>query len=341
MLTHENVVNNAMRSGMNIRLSHQDILCSPVAPDHIFGSVLTNLCCLVTGATIVMPSEIFNPRETLKAVEKEKCTALHGVPRMFGLELDVPDFDKFDLSTLEKGIIAGSRCFPEIMTDIIKKMNIKKISIVWGQTEASPTCTQVRYNDITKIRTSTIGSAIEGIEIKIIDPENGLKLSTGKTGEAWVRGNNVMLGYYNDPEKTKETITQKGWLKTGDLLKKLPNGYYEFVERLKNMIVVGGQNVYPAEIEKCLLKHPCISDIIVIGVPSKKKGGDEEVLAGIIPKQKCSLVIEEVKNWVKERKAYYNIPKYVELVDSLPMTSSGKLSASKFKKIMIEKLGLK
>jgi fatty-acyl-CoA synthase len=340
MLTHYNVVNNAMHSAKNIRLTRKDILCSPVAPDHIFGSVLANLCCLATGAAIVMPSAIFNPEKTLKAAQEEKCTAIHGVPRMFGLELEVPDFNKFDLSSLEKGIIAGSRCFPELMTDIIQKMHVQKISIVWGQTEASPTITQVRYDDSTDLRTSTVGRAIEGVEVKIINPETEQEIPVGETGEAWARGYNVMSEYYNDPEKTAETITADGWLKTGDLLKKLPNGYFEFVERLKNMIVVSGQNVYPAEIEKCLLKNPRVSDIIVVGVPSKKKGGDEEVCACIIVKPNCSLAKQEVKDWVKERKAYYNIPKYVEFVDNLPTTSSGKLSANKLKKIMIEKLGL-
>lgn len=340
MLTHYNVVNNAMHSAENIRLSHEDILCSPVAPDHIFGSVLTNLCCLVTGATMVMPSEIFNPRKTLEAVEKEKCTAIHGVPRMFGLELEIPDFDKFDLSSLRKGIIAGSRCSPELMKSIINAMNVEYISIVYGQTEASPTITQVRYDDPISLRISTVGRAIEGVEVKIMNPETEQEVPVGEVGELWARGYNIMEGYYNDREKTAKTITEDKWLKTGDLLKELPNGYYEFVDRLKNMIVVGGQNVYPTEIENTLLKHPAVSDIIVIGVPSNKRGGDEEVCACIIVKPNCSLTKEEVKSWVKQRKAYYNIPKYVEFVDNLPTTSTGKLSANKLKKIMIKKLGL-
>jgi fatty-acyl-CoA synthase len=339
MLTHLNVISNAIFSAENMKLTYEDILLSPVAPDHIFGTVLSVLCCLVTGATIVIPNSTFDARKTLEAAQKEKCTAINGVPRMFALELEVSDFEKFDLSRLRTGLIAGSRCTPKLMRQIFKKI-APEVRIVYGQSEASPTITQVKYDDTRDLETSTVGKPIFGTEVKIVDPETGIELPIEKVGELWARGPQVMKGYYNDTEKTAEKITKDGWLKTGDFLKELPNGYFEFVDRASSLIVVNGQNVYPAAIETCLLENPMISDTIVVGVPSKKSGGDQEVCSCILLKQGCSLTIDEVKNWVKERKLYHNIPTYVEFVDNLPMTASGKLSASKMKTIMLEKLGL-
>ncbi|MCS7258105.1 MAG: AMP-binding protein, partial [candidate division WOR-3 bacterium] len=295
MLTHYNVVNNARAGAYNLELTPLDRVCIPVPYYHCFGTVLGNLLCITTGATMVVPAEHFNARKTLIAVEKEKCTVIHGVPSMFISELNDPEFSKFNLSTLRTGIMAGAPCPIELMKDVVYKMGAKKMTIVYGLTEASPITHQTRPNDSIERRVSTVGKPIEHVEAKIVDPITEKELGVGEVGEIWVRGYNVMKGYYKKPEETAKAITKDGWLRTGDLGVKDEEGYYKIVGRYKDMVIVGGHNVYPAEVEEALrtIFADEIMDVHCVGVPHKVL---QEVVAAVIKlKPNKTLTLEEIR----------------------------------------------
>lgn len=333
MLTHYNILNNAYAIGQCMEFSEDDRLCIPVPFFHCFGLVLGLLVCLTHGSTMV-PVEYFNPFEVLKTVQDEKCTALHGVPTMFISMLQVLEGYEFDVSTLRTGIMAGSNCPVETMKQVIEKMNMSEITIVYGQTEASPGMTQTRVNDPLEMRVQTVGKELPGVDIKIMNPETNTECPVGYQGELWGRGYNVMRGYYKMESATKDAITEDGWLRTGDLAIKTEDGYYKITGRIKDMIIRGGENIYPREIEEHIYQHPQVEDVQVIGVPDDKYG--EEAMAYVRP-QNPELAPEHIQEFCKDRIADYKIPRYIEMIDEYPMTASGKIQKFKLKEQAIEK----
>ncbi len=337
MLTHYNIINNGFNIGECMKFTEKDRLCIPVPFFHCFGCVLGVLACVTHGSTMV-PVEIFDPFKVLQTIEKEKCTAVHGVPTMFIAELEHPEFSKFDLSSLRSGIMAGSPCPIEVMKRVIKDMNASEITIAYGQTEASPVITQTRTDDPIELRVATVGRALPDVEVKIVDIETGAALPPGKQGELCTRGYLVMKGYYKMPDETARAIDKDNWLHTGDLAIMDENGYCKITGRIKQMIIRGGENIYPREIEEFLYTHPKVSDIQVYGVPDKKYG--EQVMAAIILKKGMEMTEEEVKEFCKDRIANYKIPKYVKFVDGYPMTASGKIQKFKLREMAIKELHL-
>ncbi|MCK9172646.1 MAG: AMP-binding protein [Desulfuromonas thiophila] len=337
MLTHHNIINNGYNIGECMRFSEQDRLCIPVPFFHCFGCVLAVLACVTHGSTMV-PVETFSAEAVLKTVAAERCTALHGVPTMFIAELEHPAFDKYDLTSLRSGIMAGSPCPIEVMKRVIRDMHATEITIAYGQTESSPVITQTRTDDPIELRVATVGRALPHVEVKIIDIETGATLPPGKQGELCTRGYHVMKGYYKMPEATAAAIDGDGWLHTGDLAVMDENGYCKITGRIKNMIIRGGENIYPREIEEFLYTHPAISDVQVYGVPDRKFG--EEVMAAIKIKEGVQLTEDEVKAFCKGRIANYKIPRYVRFVDEYPMTASGKIQKFKLREMAIRELQL-
>jgi len=337
MLTHFNVINNGFNIGECMKFTENDRLCIPVPFFHCFGSVLGVLACVTHGAAMI-PVEIFDPLKVLQILEKEKCTALHGVPTMFIAELEHPEFSKFDLSSLRTGIMAGSNCPIEVMKKVVSQMNATEITIAYGQTEASPVITQTRTDDAIELRVSTVGRALPDVEVKIVDIETGAALPPGKQGELLTRGYLVMKGYYKMPEETARAIDAESWLHTGDLAVMDENGYCKITGRIKNMIIRGGENIYPREVEEFLYSHPKISDIQVYGVPDRKYG--EQVMAAIILKKDVEMTEEEVREYCHGKIANYKIPKYVCFVDAYPMTASGKIQIFKLREMAIKALSL-
>jgi len=337
MLTHHNVVNNGFNIGECMRFTEKDRLCIPVPFFHCFGCVLGVMAC-VTHGTAMVPVEIFDPLKVLKVVEKERCTALHGVPTMFIAELEHPEFAKFDLSSLRTGIMAGSNCPIEVMRRVIRDMHASEITIAYGQTESSPVITQTRTEDPVELKVSTVGRVLPNVELKIVDIETGAELPPGKQGELCTRGYLVMKGYYKMPEETAKAIDAGGWLHTGDLAVMDENGYCKITGRIKNMIIRGGENIYPREIEEFLYTHPKISDVQVYGVPDRKYG--EQVMAAVVLKSGIAMTEEEVKEFCRGKIANYKIPKYVRFVDSYPMTASGKIQKFKLREMAIRELQL-
>jgi fatty-acyl-CoA synthase len=287
---------------------------------------------------MVLPSEAFDAGKVLEVIEKERCTALHGVPTMFIAELNHPDFSKHDLSSLRTGIMAGAPCPIEVMKKVIDLMGIKEITIAYGMTETSPVSLQTSVEDPVDKRVTTVGRAIPHIEIKIIDPSTGQTVPHGVAGEICVRGYLVMLGYWDNLEATREVIDQARWMHTGDTGVMQPDGYINIVGRLKDMIIRGGENIYPREIEELLHTHPEISDAQVIGVPSEKYG--EEVMAWIKLKENAKVTEEEVTEFCRDRISYYKIPRYIKFVDEFPMTVTGKIQKFKMKEMAVKELGL-
>ncbi|MGD6874741.1 AMP-binding protein [Sutcliffiella horikoshii] len=335
MLTHSNIINNAINVAECQKLTAEDRICIPVPFFHCFGCVMGTLAAVATGSTMV-PLVMFDPLLVLKAVEQEKCTALYGVPTMFIAELNHPDFEKYDLSSLRTGIMAGSPCPTEIMKRVVHDMGAKEITIAYGQTEASPVITQTRPYDSIERRVSTVGSALDNVEVKIIDPATGEHVPNGVQGELCTRGYLVMKGYYNMKDQTKDAIDSQGWLHTGDLATMDDDGYVVITGRLKDMIIRGGENIYPREIEEFLYSHPKIFDVQIVGVPDEKFG--EQVAAFIKIKPGESLNSQEVKDYCTGKISKYKIPYYVEIVDEYPMTASGKIQKYKLREHAVNTL---
>nr|WP_276562628.1 AMP-binding protein [Bacillus sonorensis] len=328
MLTHYNLANNAVNIAECMNLTANDRMCIPVPFFHCFGCVLGNLACVTVGATMV-PVQEFSPREVLKTVESERCTALHGVPTMFIAEMNDEDFASYNLSSLRTGIMAGSNCPTEVMKGVIEKMEISEITIAYGQTEASPVITQTRVHDSLKRRVETVGRALPHIEVKITDPDNNREVERGRQGELCTRGYHVMKGYYKNPQATAAAIDDEGFLHTGDLAVMDDDGYCRITGRLKDMIIRGGENIYPREIEEFLYQHPKILDVQVVGVPDETFG--EEVSAWIKLKNGEHATAEEIREYCKGKIARYKIPRHVVFVDEFPMTASGKVQKFKLR----------
>jgi fatty-acyl-CoA synthase len=335
MLTHYNLVNNGFQIGECMKFTEHDRLCIPVPFFHCFGCVLGVMVCVTHGSTMV-PVEIFDPLKVLQTIEKEKCTAVHGVPTMFIAELEHPDFATFDLSSMRTGIMAGSVCPIEVMKRAVREMHVTEITSVYGQTESSPGITQTRTDDAIELRVATVGRALPGAEVKIVGIETGATQPPGKQGELCARGYMVMKGYYKMPEETANVIDADGWLHTGDLAIMDENGYCKITGRIKQMIIRGGENIYPREIEEFLYTHPKVSDIQVYGVPDRKYG--EQVMAAIIIKKGMEMAEEEVREFCRDKIANYKIPKYVKFVDGYPMTASGKIQKFKMREMAIKEL---
>lgn len=338
MLTHDNIVTNALHTGDAMELTEADRLCIPVPFYHCFGCVLGILACVTHGSAMIVPSEYFDPLKTLQAVEQERCTALHGVPTMFIAQLGHPEFETFDLSSLRTGIMAGSPCPIEIMRQVIDRMGAHSITIAYGLTEASPVITQTLADDDIERRVSTVGKALPAVEVRLIDPEDGREVGPGEPGELQTRSSMVMLGYYNMPGATAETIDAEGWLHTGDLATVDEFGYYKITGRLKDMIIRGGENIYPREIEEFLYTHPKVADVQVIGVPDERYG--EEVMAWVLPRPDTSIDPEEIRAFCRGRIAHYKVPRYVRLTDEFPMTVTGKIQKFRMRELAVVELGL-
>lgn len=337
MLTHYNIVNNGLSIGDRMKFTYKDRLCIPVPFFHCFGLVLAVMASVTHGSTMV-PIEAFRPLKVLEAVSDENCTALHGVPTMFIAMLEHPEFKRFSFPHLRTGIMAGSPCPVKVMQQVADEMNMREITIVYGLTEASPGCTQTTTDDPLELRVSTVGKSFPFVETKIVDPDTGLECPPGVAGEFIVRGYNIMKGYYKMPEATAQAIDQDGWLHTGDLATCDENGYYKITGRIKDIIIRGGENIYPKEIEEFLYTHPAISDVQVVGVPSRELG--EEVMAYIILKEGETLTEDEVKEFVKNNMARHKTPKYVSFIDSFPMTASGKIQKYKLREMAVQSLNL-
>lgn len=333
MLTHNNIVNNGFNIANCMKLTVEDRLCIPVPFFHCFGCVLGTMACVSVGATMV-PVQEFSPKRVLQTVQDEKCTGLHGVPTMFIAELNDPDFEKYDLSTLRTGIMAGSNCPIEVMKAVIEKMGAKEITIAYGQTESSPVITQTRTDDPIELRVETVGKALPHVEVKIVEPGTSSEVPRGVQGELCTRGYHVMKGYYKNPEATRNAIDEDQWLHTGDLAVMDENGYCKITGRLKDMIIRGGENIYPREIEEFLYSHPKILDVQVVGIPDAVYG--EEVMAWIILKEGETADAEEIKEYCKGKISRHKIPRYIEFTDAYPMTASGKIQKYRLRKQAVE-----
>ena len=332
-LSHYGVVNNGLLIGDAMKITYADKICIPVPFYHCFGMVLANMTCLVSGAAMVVPAEYFDPVETLRAVHEERCTALYGVPTMFIAELQHPEFKSFDLSSLRTGIMAGSSCPMELMRRVVDEMYCRELTIAYGLTEASPVITQTRYDDSLERRVSTVGRPLAHTEVKIVDPKTGEIVPRGVNGELCTRGYLVMNGYYNDPESTRAAIDEDGWLHSGDVATMDEHGYVRITGRIKEMIIRGGENIYPREIEEFLHTCPEIADVQVIGIPSEKYG--EEVMAWIKLTPGAELTEDGVKAFCKGKISNYKIPRYIRFVDSFPMTVSGKVQKFRMQQMAI------
>ncbi len=338
VLTHHNIVNNAYLVGQRMELTCRDRVCIPVPFYHCFGMVLGNMACAVHGAAMVIPAESFDPWTTLKAVEKERCTAVYGVPTMFIRELEHPEFSQVDLGSLRTGIMAGSPCPIEVMKQVVDKMHCREMTIAYGLTESSPVITQTGVSDPLRTRVTTVGRPLPHTEVKIVDPDSGEVAPRGTPGELCTRGYLVMSGYYRNPRATREAIDSEGWLHTGDLATLDEEDYCRITGRVKDMIIRGGENVYPREIEEFLYTHPAVSDVQVVGVPDARMG--EEVLAWIQLKEPGMTTERDLKDFCRGKIAKFKIPRYIKFVDSYPMTITGKIQKFKIREIAIRELGL-
>jgi fatty-acyl-CoA synthase len=337
-LSHRNILNNGYFATVLINLGPHDRLCIPVPFYHCFGMVMGNLGCTTHGTTMVIPAPAFEPGTTLAVIESERCTAVYGVPTMFIAMQNHPEFAERDLSTLRTGIMAGAVCPVEVMKRCVSDMNMSEVAIAYGMTETSPVSCQTRIEDDLERRTSSIGRVHPHVEIKIVDPETGEAVRRGEAGEFCTRGYSVMLGYWNDDEKTSEAIDSDGWMHTGDLGVMREDGYCNIVGRIKDMVIRGGENIYPREIEEFLYTHPDIEDAQVIGVPDAKYG--EEICAWIRMKSGCApLDADAVKVFATGKLAHYKIPRYVHVVDEFPMTVTGKVRKVEMRAVTLELLG--
>lgn len=338
-LTHRNILNNGFFIGECMRLTPADRLCIPVPLYHCFGMVLGNLACFTHGSAIVYPNDGFDPVTVLETVQAEKCTGLHGVPTMFIAELDHPRFAEFDLSTLRTGIMAGSPCPIEVMKRVVRDMHLSEITIAYGMTETSPVSCQSEADTPLERRVSTVGRVQPHLEVKIVDPATGETVAPGVSGELCTRGYSVMHGYWDDEAKTREAIDAEHWMHTGDLATMDAEGYVNIVGRIKDMVIRGGENIYPREIEEFLYRHPKVQDVQVVGVPDVRYG--EELCAWIIAKPGQDLSEDEVRDFCKGQIAHYKVPRYIRFVQAFPMTVTGKIQKFKIRDEMIELLDLR
>jgi len=338
MLTHHNILNNGFWIGERMRLSHHDRLCIPVPFYHCFGMVLGNLACVTHGATMVLPAAHFSPLHTLQAVASERCTALHGVPTMFIAELDHPQFREFDLSSLRTGIMAGAPCPREVMKRVMTEMHCSEITIACGMTETSPVCNMTMVDDPLEVRVGSVGQVMPHQEQKIIDPATGRLLPRGEPGELCYRGYNVMRGYYNNPEGTRQTIDDGGWLHSGDLAVMDEQGFVRVTGRLKDMICRGGEKIFPREVEEFLFTHPRIAEAYVIGVPDSYYG--EQVMAWVKCKEGETLAADELQAFCRGQIMDYKIPQYIKFVAEFPTTVTGKVQKFRMREIAARELGL-
>jgi fatty-acyl-CoA synthase len=337
-LSHHNILNNGFFIAEGCRYTEQDRVCIPVPFYHCFGMVLGNLACTTHGSAIVIPAAGFDPAATLSAVAAERCTSLYGVPTMFIAELALPDFASYDLSSLRTGIMAGSPCPVEVMKRVVSEMHMTEVTICYGMTETSPVSAQTRADDDMERRVSTVGRVHPHVEVKILDPETGLVVPRGATGEMCTRGYSVMLGYWNDPEQTSSAIDQARWMHTGDLAVMDEAGYLNIVGRIKDMIIRGGENVYPREIEEFLYSHPAIEDVQVIGVPDARFG--EEICAWVKLRPGQQLTEEELRAFCTGKIAHFKIPRYLRITGEFPLTVTGKVQKFKMREVSISELGL-
>ena len=336
-LSHHNILNNGYLVGSIMRFSEQDKLIIPVPMYHCFGMVLGTMACVAIGATMMFPSDGFDPLTVLAMAEEEKATAIHGVPTMFIAELEHPEFARFDLSSLRTGLMAGSPCPIEVMKQVIERMNMREVEIAYGMTETSPVSFQTRADAPLDKRVSTVGQVLPHTEVKIIDSD-GRVVPAGEMGELCTRGYCVMLGYWNDEARTREAIDAGRWMHTGDLAVMDAEGYVNIVGRIKDMLIRGGENIYPREIEEFLYSHPKISDVQVIGVPDQKYG--EEVMAWVKLREGEVATAEEIRDYCRGQIAHYKVPRYIKFVDGFPMTVTGKIRKVEMRQVSIEELGL-
>ena len=337
-LSHSNILNNAFFVGESCAYTEEDRVCIPVPLYHCFGMVLGTLACTTHGSAIVLPGLGFNPEEVLTAIQEERCTSLYGVPTMFIAELAHPDLHSFDLSSLRTGIMAGSPCPVEVMKQVINEMNMTDVTIAYGMTETSPVSTQTMTTDTIDRRVSTVGRVHPHVEIKIIEPESGETVERGQDGELCTRGYSVMLGYWNDPRRTTESIDAEGWMHSGDLATMDSDGYMNIVGRIKDMIIRGGENIYPREIEEYLYGNAAIEDVQVIGVPDHKYG--EQVMAWVKLREGAEATGEDIRDFCRGRIAHFKVPRYVKFVDGFPMTVTGKIRKVEMREVSIAELGL-
>jgi fatty-acyl-CoA synthase len=338
LLTHRNLINNGALVGRRMQFTEDDALCSPVPLYHCFGCVMAVLGCVVTGAKLVLPNWTFDPGATLAAIHSERATAIYGVPTMFIAQLEHPDFSSFDLSSLRTGVMAGAPCPIELMKRVVDRMNCREITIAYGLTECSPVITQSHASDSLDIRVSTVGSVQPNTEYKIVSTETGATVPRGEQGELCARGYLVMKGYDGEPEATARTVDPEGWLHTGDLAVMREDGNCRITGRAKDMIIRGGENIYPREIEEFLYTHPSIADVQVVGLPDAKLG--ETVCAWIRLKAGQSLNEQTLREYCRGRIAHFKVPQYIRFVDSFPMTVTGKIQKFKIREVEIERLGL-
>jgi fatty-acyl-CoA synthase len=337
-LTHHNILNNGHFVARGCGHTEADRVCIPVPFYHCFGMVMGNLGCTSTGATMVVPAPAFDAGATLAAVQEERCTSLFGVPTMFIAELGHPDFARFDLSSLRTGIMAGSPCPVEVMRQVIDRMHMTDVTICYGMTETSPVSTQTGADDALERRVASVGRVHPHVEVKIVDPASGAVVERGQPGELLTRGYSVMLGYWEDPERTAEAIDRAGWMHTGDLATMDDQGYVNIVGRSKDMVIRGGENVYPREVEEFLYTHPAVADVAVFGVPDERFG--EELVAWIRLREGATATEEEVREFCRGRIAHFKVPRYVRFVDEFPMTVTGKVQKFRMREAQAAELGL-
>ncbi len=337
-LSHRNIVNNAFFVAEGCRYTPEDRVCVPVPFYHCFGMVMGVLGCTTHGSTIVVPADAFDPDATLASIAEERCTSVYGVPTMFIAELASPNFESFDLTSLRTGIMAGSPCPVEVMKQCIERMHMDEVTICYGMTETSPVSTQTATDDPIDKRVGSVGRVHPHVEIKIVDPETGETVERGQPGEFCTRGYSVMIGYWNDAQRTAEAVDAEGWMHTGDLAEMDVEGYVNIVGRIKDMIIRGGENVYPREIEEFLYGHPRIRDVQVIGVPDERYG--EEIMAWVQTEDGAEITVEEVREFCQGRIAHYKVPRYVAVTGEFPMTVTGKIQKFKLRDDAVERFGL-
>jgi fatty-acyl-CoA synthase len=338
MLTHRNLLMNAYYVGDRMAFTAQDRLCIPVPFYHCFGCVMGTLMCAIYGAAMVVPAESFDPLATLQAIQDERCTGLYGVPTMFLAELHHPRFAEFDLRSLRTGVMAGAPCPIELMRAVVDRLGAREITIGYGLTEASPIITQTSTTDTLEQRVGTVGRLIPGVEVKLVHPGTLDSVPRGEQGELMVRGHGVMKGYYRKPEETAAAMPGDGWLHSGDLALETPDGYYRITGRIKDMIIRGGENIYPREIEEFLYTHPEVADVQVVGLPDERFG--EEVCAWIRLKSRATLTEEDVKAFCRGKVAHYKVPRYVVFIDEYPTTVTGKIQKYKLREMGVAHFGL-